>query len=97
MFRIGNIEGLDNPEQSKPLETEKGSVMPSEADKQKLEHPKSKTEDYQHKPEAGTDTSKDKLSEKPSYAYHWDGKPTHNTDWDTPASPDTKAKILRRW
>lgn len=44
-----------------------------------------------------SDSSKNKLSEKPSYAYHWDGKPTHNTDWDTPASPDTKAKILRRW
>ena len=37
MFRIGNIEGSDNPEQSKPSETEKGYVMPSEADKQKLE------------------------------------------------------------
>ena len=35
---------------------------------------------FKYKPESGADTSKDKLSGKPSYAYDWDGKPTYNTD-----------------
>lgn len=99
MFRFGDIEGSDNPEQSRSSETGKKPDMPSEADKQKLERSENKTNDYQYKykPELGADTSKDKLSEKPSYAYHWDGKPTHNTDWDDSASPATKTKVLRRW
>lgn len=72
MFRFRNIEGSDNPEQSKSSETEKKPEVPSESDKQRLERPKNKQNDYQYKykPESGQDTSKDKLSEKPSYAYH---------------------------
>jgi hypothetical protein len=99
MFRFENIEGSDNPEQSRVSEAEKKPDVPSEADKHKLERPENKTNDYQYKykPESGADTSKDKLTEKPSYAYHWDGKPTHNVDWDTPASPATKEKVLCRW
>lgn len=99
MFRFGNIEGSDNPEQSRSSETEKKPGVPSETDKQKLEHPEKKSSDYQYKykHESGVDTSKDKLLEKPSYAYHWDGQPTHNTDWDEQASPANKTKVLRRW
>lgn len=42
MFRFGNIEGSDNPEQSRSSETEKKPEVPSESDKQKLERPENK-------------------------------------------------------
>lgn len=65
MFRFVNIEGSDNPEQSRSSETEKKPDVPSESDKQKLERPENKPNDYQYKykPQSGADTSKDKLSE----------------------------------
>lgn len=71
MTRIGSFENCENPEQSKFSETEKKPDVPSESDKQKLEHSENKPNDYQYKykPESGADTSKDKLSEKPSYTY----------------------------
>ena len=47
---------------------------------------------YKYKPESGAETSKDKLSGKPSYAYDWDGKPTYNTDSDEPVSLQQKYK-----
>lgn len=97
MFRIDSLKETDSPEQSsdKPSSFEK-ATKPAEADKEKLERPEESKPKYSYVPEKA-DSSKEKLSDKPSYAYHWDGKPTHNTEWDSPASPATKQKVLSRW
>lgn len=44
MARIGNFEGVETPEQSKPSETEVKPSVPSETDKQKLERPSGNSE-----------------------------------------------------
>lgn len=97
MLKIGNLDSVDNPEQSRrSSNTFEKTPTPAEADKQKLERTEDTKPKYSYRPEKN-DSGKDKLSDKPSYAYHWDGKPTHNTEWDSPASPATKQKTLRRW
>lgn len=97
MFKIGNFDSSDNPESSSHSSKNFEKVTtPSEADKQKLERTGDAKPKYSYTPEKN-DSGKDKLSDKASYAYHWDGKPTHNTDWDSPASPATKQKVLSRW
>ena len=97
MLKIGNLDSADNPEQlSRSSNTFEKAPTPSEADKQKLERTEDTKPKYSYIPEKN-DSGKDKLSDKPSYAYRWDGKPTHNTEWDSPASPATKQKILSRW
>lgn len=97
MFRIDGFKESDNPEQtSNKSNAFEKATTPSEADKQKLEHTENTKPKYSYTPER-SDSGKDKLSDKPSYSYHWDGKPTHNTEWDSPASPTTKQKTLRRW
>lgn len=97
MFRIDNFKDTDNPEQSSRQSNcfERPSI-PSETDKKRLERPEVPNAKYSYTPEK-SDSPKEKLSEKPSYSYHWDGKPTHNTEWDSPASPATKQKVLSRW
>lgn len=74
----------------------KNQLRPSEAGKQKLEWSEVPKTKYSYTPDK-SDSSKEKLSEKPSYSYHWDGKPTHNTEWDSSASPATKQKVLCCW
>ena len=44
MARIGNLEGVENPEQSKPSETEVKPASPTETDKKKLERPSGNSE-----------------------------------------------------
>ena len=97
MFRTDNLNESDNPKQSsdKPSSFETAK-KPVETDKEKLERPEESKPKYSYVPEK-VDSSKEKLSEKPSYAYHWGGGPTHNTEWDFPASPATKQKVLSRW
>ena len=97
MFKIGCFKDTDDPEKfsPQPNRTEK-STIPSETDRQKLERAEEPKPKYSYIPDKN-DSSKEKLSEKPSYSYHWDGKPTHNTEWDSPASPTAKQKVLSRW
>lgn len=79
MLRIDNIKDIDNSEQS--LRQLKCLERP-ETDKKRLARSEVPNAKYSYTPEK-SDSLKEKSSEKPSYSYHWDGKPVHNTEWDS--------------
>lgn len=80
MFRFENIEGSDNPEQSRSSERENKSIVPSESDRKKLERPSKNSEINSSDEVQPKIEEKEKLSNICSKEKLLDNKKTENME-----------------